>query len=146
MAYAYRKYPINSYIIIWFCDICNHAHGGKHPRTAIRTKWRRRTLKFRSRADICAEILEAAEEGSLKTRIMYSSRTSVKQLNPYLDLLIENDLLEHIPGEKIYRTTERGARFVQNYRQAWRILIPKDKKLQRQEALQTVTNTTGDPR
>lgn len=101
-------------------------------------------MKFRSRADICAEILEAAEQGAVKTRIMYSSRTSVKQLNPYLDLLIENELLEHIPNDKIYRTTERGARFIQNYRQAWRILIPKDKKLMSQEAVQIVKNSSGD--
>ncbi len=80
-------------------------------------------MKFRSRADIAAEMLEVAKNGEKKTRIMYGSHTSVKQLNTYLDLLIENEMLEYLPEKRIYRTTEKGILFLDSYQKAWGILF-----------------------
>jgi predicted transcriptional regulator len=103
-------------------------------------------MKVSSRVDIAADILEAAKNGAIKTRIMYSSRTSMKQLNPYLHMLIEGGLLEHVPEEKIYRTTERGTRFLESYEKAWRILISKRKGLFREETVQILSKGESSSR
>jgi len=76
-----------------------------------------------------AEILEVAREGTLKTQIMYRANLSFAQLNEYLSLLLELDLLEAVEtNEKIlYKTTDRGLRYLQNYREI-RELLKKEKE------------------
>jgi predicted transcriptional regulator len=76
-----------------------------------------------------AEILEVAREGTLKTQIMYRANLSFAQLNEYLSLLLELNLLEAVEtNEKmIYKTTERGLRYLQNYREI-RELLKKEKE------------------
>ncbi len=74
-------------------------------------------MKYRSRTDITAQILEAANGGVTKTKIMYKAFLSYAQLKEYLTVLIENGLLEYIEGEQIYRTTEKGNRFLTIYNQ-----------------------------
>jgi predicted transcriptional regulator len=76
-----------------------------------------RYMKYRSRTDITAQILEAANGGVTKTKIMYKAFLSYAQLKEYLTVLIENGLLEYIEGEQIYRTTEKGNRFLKIYNQ-----------------------------
>jgi predicted transcriptional regulator len=75
------------------------------------------TMKYRSRTDITAQILEAANGGVTKTKIMYKAFLSYAQLKEYLTVLIENALLEYIEGEQIYRTTDKGNRFLKIYNQ-----------------------------
>jgi predicted transcriptional regulator len=53
-------------------------------------------------------ILEAANGGATKTKIMYKAFLSYAQLKEYLTLLIENNLLEHLEGSHIYKTNEKG--------------------------------------
>jgi predicted transcriptional regulator len=74
-------------------------------------------MKYRSRTDITAQILEAANGGVTKTKIMYKAFLSYAQLKEYLTVLIENALLEYIEGEQIYRTTDKGNRFLKIYNQ-----------------------------
>ena len=74
-------------------------------------------MKYRSRTDITAQILEAANGGVTKTKIMYKAFLSYAQLKEYLTVLIENGLLEYIEGEQIYKTTEKGTRFLKIYNQ-----------------------------
>ena len=74
-------------------------------------------MKYRSRTDITSQILEAANGGVTKTKIMYKAFLSYAQLKEYLTVLIENGLLEYIEGEQIYRTTEKGNRFLKIYNQ-----------------------------
>jgi predicted transcriptional regulator len=74
-------------------------------------------MKYRSRTDITAQILEAANGGVTKTKIMYKAFLSYAQLKEYLTVLIENGLLEYIEGEQIYKTTEKGNRFLKIYNQ-----------------------------
>ena len=76
-----------------------------------------RCMKYRSRTDITAQILEAANGGVTKTKIMYKAFLSYAQLKEYLTVMIENGLLEYIEGEQIYRTTEKGNRFLKIYNQ-----------------------------
>lgn len=69
-------------------------------------------MKYRSRTDIVAQVLEAANGGATKTRIMYSAYLSYAQLKEYLSILTENDLLEYDETERKYRTSEKGMKFI----------------------------------
>jgi predicted transcriptional regulator len=82
-------------------------------------------VKFRSRVDICAAILEAATgHGAKKTKLMHYSQTSFSQVNSYLEVFLDNGLLEYIPKLRLYRATKMGVRYLQNYNEAWRNLNP----------------------
>jgi len=74
-------------------------------------------MKYRSRTDITSQILEAANGGATKTKIMYKAYLSYAQLKEYLTILIESDLIEYIPGDQKYKTTEKGLRYQQMYDQ-----------------------------
>jgi predicted transcriptional regulator len=39
---------------------------------------------------------------------MYNAFLSYNQLKEYLTILIENELIEYLDGNKIFRTTEKG--------------------------------------
>jgi predicted transcriptional regulator len=65
-------------------------------------------MKYRSRTEIVSMILEAANGGATKTRIMYKAFLSYAQLKEYLSVLIENSLLEYLEGVQTYKTTEKG--------------------------------------
>jgi len=83
-------------------------------------------MKYRSRIDIAALILEAANGGAAKTKIMYKAFLSYAQLKEYLNKLIENGLIEHNKEERIFRITEKGLRFLQLYNQADELISTKD--------------------
>ena len=65
-------------------------------------------MKYRSRTEIVSNILEAANGGVTKTKIMYKAYLSYNQLREYLSILIENNLLEYLEGTHTYKTTEKG--------------------------------------
>lgn len=65
-------------------------------------------MKYRSRTEIVSMILEAANGGATKTKIMYKAFLSYAQLREYLSVLIENNLLEYLEGMQTYKTTEKG--------------------------------------
>ncbi len=69
-------------------------------------------MKYRSRIDIMALILESARVGISKTKIMYQAYLSYEQANNYLHFLQEKDLLYFEKGTRIYRTTETGLKFL----------------------------------
>ncbi len=80
-------------------------------------------MKYRSRTEITVLILEAANGGATKTKIMYKSFLSYAQLKEYFTMLIENGLIEY--EEKIldmYRTTEKGLRLLKIYNQIEEII------------------------
>ena len=74
-------------------------------------------MKYRSRTDIVGLILEAANGGATKTKIMYKAFLSYAQLKEYLTVLLENALLQYEEGRQFLRTTEKGIRFLQMYNQ-----------------------------
>ena len=55
-----------------------------------------------SRTEIVGNILDAANGGTSKTKIMYSAFLSYNQLNEYLSILIENNLIEYLDGTKTF--------------------------------------------
>ena len=66
----------------------------------------------RSRTEIVGSILDAANgEGETKTKIMYFAFLSYNQLNEYLSILIENNLLEYLDGTRTFKTTEKGLNY-----------------------------------
>jgi predicted transcriptional regulator len=69
-------------------------------------------MKYRSRTEIVGNILEAANGGATKTKIMYKAFLSYVQLKEYLSILIENNLLEYIEGTHKFKTTEKGLNYL----------------------------------
>ncbi len=65
-------------------------------------------MENRSRTEIVSNILDAANGGTTKTKIMYFAFLSYNQLNEYLSLLIENNLIEYLDGTNKFKTTEKG--------------------------------------
>jgi predicted transcriptional regulator len=74
-------------------------------------------MKYRSRTDIVGLILEAANGGATKTRIMYKAFLSYAQLKDYLTVLLEKDVLEYEDETQLFRTTEKGLQLLQMYNQ-----------------------------
>jgi predicted transcriptional regulator len=72
-------------------------------------------LKYRSRADICTEILKITDGGASKTKIMYGAYLSFTQLKEYLKMLVDNGMLSFDEKTMQYRTTETGHNFVKMY-------------------------------
>src|SRR5215204_1326304 len=68
-------------------------------------------MKYRSRTEIVGNILDAANGGATKTKIMYKAFLSYNQLKEYLSVLIENNLL-YLEGTQTYKTTEKGLNFL----------------------------------
>jgi predicted transcriptional regulator len=79
-------------------------------------------MKYRSRTEIVAMILEAANGGATKTRIMYKAFLSYAQLREYLSVLIENNLLEYLQGSQTYKTTEKGLNFLKMHNEIGELL------------------------
>jgi predicted transcriptional regulator len=67
-------------------------------------------MKYRSKSDMVGLILEAANGGATKTKIMYSAFLSFEQLKQYLAYLLERGLIEHEEITQKFRTTEKGMR------------------------------------
>ena len=77
----------------------------------------------RSRTEIVAMILDAANgEGETKTKIMYFAFLSYNQLNEYLSILIENNLIEYLDGTNKFKTTEKGLNYLKMYRESGELL------------------------
>lgn len=85
--------------------------------------------KRRDRLHIMAEILNVANEGVLKTQIMYKANLSFAQLNDYLSLLEELKLLKAATNDKktTYKTTKKGISFLENYEKIV-LLLKKDEE------------------
>jgi predicted transcriptional regulator len=79
-------------------------------------------MKYRSRTEIVGMILEAANGGATKTRIMYKAFLSYAQLREYLSVLIENNLLEYLEGSRTYKTTEKGFNFLKMHNEIGELL------------------------
>jgi len=79
-------------------------------------------MKYRSRTEIVSMILEAANGGATKTRIMYKAFLSYAQLREYLAVLIENNLLEYLEGIQSYKTTEKGLNLLKMHNEIGELL------------------------
>ena len=76
----------------------------------------------RSRTEIVSSILDAANGGTTKTKIMYIAFLSYNQLNEYLSILIENILVEYLDGTKTFKTTEKGLNYLKMHNEIGELL------------------------
>jgi predicted transcriptional regulator len=71
----------------------------------------------RSRDIIMSQILEICAIGASKTKIVYQANLNFRTINPYLELLTKNGLIE-VRREKtlIYETTPKGLGLLNNFK------------------------------
>ena len=62
-------------------------------------------MENRSKEEITALILEAANRGSTKTEMMYEAFLTYEKLSEYCTALLESGLIEYQIGERTYKTT-----------------------------------------
>jgi predicted transcriptional regulator len=78
-----------------------------------------------TRLDIVSQILEVANSGSeggdgaTKNKLMYELSLSHAQLNEYVTILTERDLLHYDRQTHTLRITEKGLRFLKTYNQMY---------------------------
>ena len=76
----------------------------------------------RSRTEIVGNILEVANGGVSKTKIMYIAFLSYGQLKEYLSILIENSLIEYLDGDNKFKTTEKGLNYLNIHNESKKLL------------------------
>jgi predicted transcriptional regulator len=83
-------------------------------------------MRYRSRTEIITQILEIVNDGGSsrfgdggvsKTKIMYKAFLSYNQLKEYLAVLTKSDLLSYDGQTRMFKTTEKGLRFLKAYAQ-----------------------------
>jgi predicted transcriptional regulator len=79
-------------------------------------------MKYRGRTEIVANILDAANGGASKTKLMYKAFLSYGQLKEYLSLLIENNLIEYLEGTNKFKTTEKGLNYLKMHNEIGELL------------------------
>lgn len=78
----------------------------------------RRDIMKRSRHIIISQILNICVKGASKTRIVYQANLNFRTVNPYIDMLTKNGLLNIKQGPTVlYETTERGMELLENFKQ-----------------------------
>ncbi|MDF2737905.1 MAG: hypothetical protein K0S93_1764 [Nitrososphaeraceae archaeon] len=82
-------------------------------------------MKNRSRTEIVSMILEAANGGATKTKMMYNAFLSYNQLKDYLSILIENNLIEYLEGTRTFKTTEKGLNLLKMHNEMTELLHPR---------------------
>jgi len=65
--------------------------------------------------DIMADILRVARGGAKKTWIVYRANLNFKIVKDYLSEMMGKGLLEAHRGSAIYKTTEKGREFLEQY-------------------------------
>ena len=88
--------------------------------------------QYRSRTEIVTLILEIVNDGNgssrrsrfddegmgvSKTKIMYKASLNYAQLQQYLMMLTERDLIRYDGQTRTYKTAEKGLRFLKAYNQ-----------------------------
>ena len=77
----------------------------------------------RSRTEIVGNILDAANGGASKTKIMYTAFLSYNQLKEYISMLIENNLIEYLDGVHKFKTTEKGLNYLKMHNEIGELLL-----------------------
>jgi len=71
----------------------------------------------RSKHVIISRILDICQNGANKTKIVYQANLNFRTVDPYIDLLIKNNLIEVKQGKTVlYETTDRGRVLLDNFK------------------------------
>ena len=84
-------------------------------------------MKYRSRTEIVCNILEAANGGISKTKIMYTAFLSYAQLKEYISILVDNNLIEYNDGTQTFKTTTKGLNYLKMHNEISELLPIKAK-------------------
>ena len=86
--------------------------------------------KRRDQLVIMAEIVRIARNGTSKTHIMFRANLSFSQLNQYIGLLSQANLLEKFSteGKDFYRATRKGLEFAEKQGQVVSFLSTNKRK------------------
>ena len=73
----------------------------------------------RSRHKIISQILDICVNGASKTRIVYQANLNFRTVNPYLELLTRNGMIDAQEERNmvVYKTTDRGLALLDSYKQ-----------------------------
>jgi predicted transcriptional regulator len=94
-------------------------------------------MAYRDKIDIISQILEAANGGASKTRIMYKAVLNYNQMKEYVKLLTEKGLLGYDQQEvQTFRTTEKGLQFLDIYNRTSDMLKEEQQSPQQQMWIQ----------
>src|SRR5271169_6386345 len=79
-------------------------------------------------------VLSVCDQGTLKTHVMYKCNLNSKQVQQYLDFVVSRGLIEVLQDPEdvkttIYRTTERGKRFMRSYNELAEIFSTQGRRL-----------------
>jgi predicted transcriptional regulator len=90
-------------------------------------------MRYRSRTEIVTRILEVVNEGSSfgnggvsKTTITYKASLSHAQLQEYLLILTESNLLSYDGQKHTFKTTEKGLSLLKAYNQMGQIIKERE--------------------
>ena len=72
----------------------------------------------RSRDMIISQILDICINGASKTKIVYQANLNFRTINPYIELLTKNGLINAKKEQTvIYKTTSKGLNLLDNFKQ-----------------------------
>jgi len=73
----------------------------------------------RSRDIIISKVLDICTDGAHKTKIVYQANLNFRTVNPYLELLTRNGMINAQEERNlvVYKTTNRGLALLDNYKQ-----------------------------
>ena len=71
---------------------------------------------YRRRLDIIADILDVVNGDARKTKIMYKANLSYAVMQKYLAQMIHSSLISYKAESRTYVLTNKGNRFLENYR------------------------------
>jgi predicted transcriptional regulator len=89
--------------------LSSHVGGGGNPRKIVKLRRKRSFL------DIMADILNVAQKGASKTRLVYGCNLNFTIIKDYIDALLELGLLKY-DGNGAFFTTVKGKDYLQSYR------------------------------
>lgn len=75
-------------------------------------KHAKRAKKYRTRAEIIEDMLNASLDGANKTKLVYAGYMSLAQLKQYLPFVLQLGLLEYNAKQNKYFTTIKGREFL----------------------------------
>jgi predicted transcriptional regulator len=71
----------------------------------------------RSKDVIISQILDICLQGASKTKIVYQANLNFRTVNPYIDMLAKNGLIETVQGSiVIYKTTVKGIKMLKDFK------------------------------
>jgi predicted transcriptional regulator len=80
----------------------------------------------RSRDMIISQILDICASGASKTKIVYQANLNFRTVNPYIDLLTKNGMINVRDGPNtLYETTEKGMDLLDSYKRIQDVLNPE---------------------